>query len=145
MYNTINLQLQQGFTYAEFDEMITVEQVNSTRMLRITVDCETSSMSYQLSEIILKVIPIVIKNYGEAADFTIMRSPVEPSEPVFPDENMFIIAGALIGLTISLIGILIIWKLDNTITADDELSEAYDIDILGEIPDFDEEVDYLGR
>lgn len=145
MYNTINLQLQQGFTYAEYDEMITVEQVNGTRMLRITVDCNNSSASYQLSEIILRVIPIVITNYGEAADFTIMRNPVEPAEPVFPDENMFIMGGALIGFVISLIGVLIIWKLDNTITADDELSETYDIDILGEIPDFDNEVDYLGR
>ncbi len=145
MYNTINLQLQQGFTYAEYDEMLTVEQVNGTRMLRITVDCDTSSVSYQLSEIILRVIPVVIHNYGEEASYTVMRNPVEPSDPVFPDENLFIIAGALVGFVISLIGIVIIWKLDNTITADDELSEAYDIDILGEIPDFDNEVDYLGR
>ncbi len=145
MYNTINLQLQQGFTYAEYDEMLTVEQVNGTRMLRITVDCDTSSVSYQLSEIILRVIPVVIHNYGEEASYTVMRNPVEPSDPVFPDENLFIIAGALVGFVISLIGIIIIWKLDNTITADDELSEAYDIDILGEIPDFDNEVDYLGR
>lgn len=145
MYNTINLQLQQGFTYAEYDEMLTVEQVNGTRMLRITVDCDTSSVSYQLSEIILRVIPVVIHNYGEEASYTVMRNPVEPSDPVFPDENLFIIAGALVGFVISLIGIIIIWKLDNTITADDELSETYDIDILGEIPDFDNEVDYLGR
>ncbi len=145
MYNTLNLQLEQGFTYAEYDKMITVEQVNNTRMLRITVDCNNSAASYKLSEIILRVIPVVIKNYGEAASFTVMRSPVEPSKPVFPDEDIFIMGGALAGLLISLIGIIIIWKLDNTITADDELSEAYDIDILGEVPDFDNEVDYLGR
>ncbi len=145
MYNTLNLQLERGFSYAEYDKMLTIEQVNGTRMLRITVDCETSSDSYKMSGIILNVIGPVIENYGEAAQFTIMRSPVEPSEPVFPDENVFIMGGALVGFIISVIGILIIWKLDNTITADDELSETYDIDILGEIPDFDNEVDYLGR
>ncbi len=145
MYNALNIRLERGFTYAEYDEMLTIEQVNKTRLLRITVDRDKSSDSYRMNTLILDIIPSVISNYGEQADFVIMRSPIEPSKPVFPDENIFIMGGALIGLTISVIGILIIWKLDNTITADDDLTEGYDIDILGEIPDFDEEVDYLGR
>lgn len=145
MYNAINLRLERGFTYMEYDEMLTIEQVNNTRLLRITVDRDQSGDSYRMNALILDIIPSVISNYGEKADFVIIRNPVEPSEPVFPDEKIFIMGGALIGLTISIIGILIIWKLDNTITADDDLMEEYDIDILGEIPDFDEEVDYLGR
>ena len=145
MYNALNIRLERGFTYAEYDEMLTIEQVNKTRLLRITVDRDQSGDSYRMNALILDIIPSVISNYGEKADFVIIRNPVEPSEPVFPDEKIFIMGGALIGLTISIIGILIIWKLDNTITADDDLMEEYDIDILGEIPDFDEEVDYLGR
>lgn len=145
MYNAINLRLERGFTYMEYDEMLTIEQVNNTRLLRITVDRDQSGDSYRMNALILDIIPSIISNYGEKADFVIIRNPVEPSEPVFPDEKIFIMGGALIGLTISIIGILIIWKLDNTITADDDLMEEYDIDILGEIPDFDEEVDYLGR
>ena len=145
MYNALNLRLERGFTYSEYDEMIKIEHVNGTRLLRITVDCEQSSDSYRMCALILDVIPAVIENYGEKADYSILRNPVEPSDPVFPDEDTFIMFGALAGLLISVMGILIIWKLDNTITADDELSELYDIDILGEVPDFDEEVDYLGR
>jgi len=145
MYNALNLRLEHGFTYAEYDSMINIEQINGTKLLRITVDCDLSADSYRMCALILDVIPTVIESYGEKADFSILRNPVEPSEPVFPDENMFILAGALVGFVISFIGIIIIWKLDNTITADDDISEAYDVDILGEIPDFDEEVDYLGR
>ena len=145
MYNTLNLQLQQGFTYAEYDEMITIEQINRTQMLKITVDCTTSSASYKLSELILRVLPTVIENYGAGAEFTVVRNPAEPSEPVFPDEDLFTLGGTLIGFVISIIGIIVIWKLDNTITSDDDLTEEYELDILGEIPDFDNEVDYLGR
>ena len=125
--------------------MIKVEQINRTQMLKITVDCNNSHASYKLSEIILRVIPEVIDNYGANATYTVVRSPEEPSEPVFPDTDIFTAGGAIIGIIISIIGIIIIWKLDTTITSDDDLTEGYDIDILGEVPDFDNEVDYLGR
>ncbi|MGN0618116.1 MAG: hypothetical protein ACI4J7_03750, partial [Ruminiclostridium sp.] len=65
--------------------------------------------------------------------------------PVFPNDTIFTAAGAIFGFLISAIGIIIIWRLDNTITPADNLAEEYGVPVLGELMDFDREIDYLGR
>ena len=49
------------------------------------------------------------------------------------------------GLLISVLGIIVIWKLDNTITSADNITEQYGVPVIGELMDFDNEIDYLGR
>lgn len=145
MYDTINDYLEIGFSYAEYEKMIEVKQINNTPMLRINVDCDNSDASYKLMNLYLEHLPEVITNYKENATFRIVRSAEEPSEPSFPDDRLFTIGGAALGILIAIVGTVAIWKLDNTITADDDITELYNIPLLGELPDFDNEIDYLGR
>lgn len=145
MYDTINDYLEYDFTYAEYDRMIDVKQVKGTQVLKVTVDCDNSPASYKLMTKFLSLLPEVIENYKGNASFRIVRDPIEPSAPSYPDDKIFTIGGALLGILIAVTGTIIIWKLDNTITVDDDLTELFNIPLLGELPDFDNEVDYLGR
>lgn len=145
MYDTINDYLEYGFTYAEYEKMIKVKQINNTQLLKIQVDCDNSDASYKLMSIYLEHLNEVIVNYKENASFRIVRNPEEPSSPSFPDDKLFTIGGAVLGVLIAVIGTIAIWKLDNTITADDDITELFGIALLGELPDFDNEIDYLGR
>lgn len=145
MYDTINENLESGFSYAEYEKMLHVEQLNETQVIRITSDCDNSNASYKLITKFIELLPTVIDKYSEKVTFDIVRNPVEPAEPSFPDERIFTVGGAVLGILTSIIGILIIWKLDNTITTDDDITELYGISVLGELPEFDNEIDYLGR
>lgn len=145
MYDTINDYLEYGFSYAEYEKMIHVEQINGTQMLKIKVDCDNSAASYKLMTMYLEHLPEVITNYKENATFRIVRNPEEPANPSFPNDRVFTIGGAIFGIIIAIIGTIAIWKLDNTITADDDITELYNIPLLGALPDFDNEIDYLGR
>lgn len=145
MYNAINNTLASGFSYAEYDRMISIEKKSGTQILKISTDCDNSDASYKLMVRFIELMPEVLDSYRAEATFSIVRNPVQPSEPSFPDEKLFTLLGAITGAIISILSIIIIWKLDNSITPDDDLKKIYDISILGEIPDFDEEVDYLGR
>ncbi len=145
MYDTINNYLEIDFTYAEYNEMISVKQINSTQMLRVSVDCDNSAASYKLMTLYLEHIPEVIRNYKENVSFRIINDPVEPTEPLFPNDALFTLIGASFGFLIAVTGILIIWRMDTTITSDDDITELFDIPLLGKLPDFDEEIDYLGR
>ncbi len=145
MYNAVNDTLASGFSYAEFDKMLTVKKKSGTQILEISTDCDNSDASYKLMVRFLELMPSVIDSYNAGASITIVREPVQPSSPSFPNETAFAAWGSVIGIFISALAIFIIWKLDNSITPDDNLTDLYSLSILGEIPDFDSEIDYLGR
>lgn len=145
MYNTINNTLSSGFSYSEYDRMITVKKKSGTQILEISTDCDNSDASYKLMVRFIELMPEVLDSYRAEADFSILRNPVQPSEPSFPDEELFTLLGAIFGALISVISVIVIWKLDNSITPDDDLKNLYNISVIGEIPDFDAEIDYLGR
>ena len=145
MYEAINENLVTKFSYAELSRLISVEQQNGTQVIKTSFDCETSSDSYKLAEIYLSQLQYVVDQYEANAKIQVIGSPVQPQRPEFPDERIFAGIGAAIGFIISAIGIFIIWKLDNTITSADNITEQYNVPVIGELMDFDDEIDYLGR
>ncbi|MBP3855709.1 MAG: hypothetical protein IK990_08895 [Ruminiclostridium sp.] len=145
MYDAINENLVTKFSYAELAKIITVSHVSGTQIITAEFDCQTSSDSYKLAEIYLSQLRYVIDEYEANASVTVIRSPVEPQRPVFPDERLFTAVGAGIGAVLSVIGIIIIWKLDNTVTSADNITEQYGVPVIGELMDLDNEIDYLGR
>ena len=145
MYDSINEKLQTRFSYAELEKMITVTQTNGTQIVNARFDCRTSSESYNLAVIYTSLVQDVLDSYSANAAVKIVSVPVEPQKPAFPDDMLFTAVGAAIGAFIVTIGIIIIWKLDNTITSADNITEQYGVPVIGELMDFDNEIDYLGR
>ena len=145
MYDSINEMLKTKLSYAELDRMINVKTNSETQIISASFDCETSSDSYRLSEVFLSRVQTVLDDFVANATAKVLAFPTEPRRPEFPDENLFAIIGACIGAVISVIGIIVIWRLDNTITAADNITEQYKVPVIGELMDFDNEIDYLGR
>lgn len=145
MYDAINENLVTKFSYAELAKLISVEQKNDTQIVTARFDCETASDSYKLSEIYLSQVQFVMDEYEANARMQVIASPVEPQRPEFPDERLFSVIGAGLGAIISVLGIIIIWKLDNTITSADNITDEYGVPVIGELMDLDNEIDYLGR
>lgn len=145
MYNTLNDGLETKHTYEEYDNAFAVTQEPGTGFLKIEVDASTPEKSLALANRYLDAMPEVLGGYIEKSGITIISEPVAPTTPVFPNDGLFVLIGLAAGVLISIIGIFIIWALDNTITSADNLSEQYNIPVLGELMDFDTEIDYLGR
>ena len=145
IYNEMNEGLQVRFSYQEYENMIEISQESGTGILKAQIDMSTAENSCKLAEIYLKAMPKVLSAYIENSGITVISAPKMPEAPVFPNDLLFVGIGFGAGLLISVIGILIIWKLDNTITSVDNLTEEYNVPVLGELMDFDREIDYLGR
>jgi len=145
MYDAVNEYLRIKLTYAELDRIVTVGQKNGTQIIHAEFDCETSVESYKIAELFLALMQPVLDDYGESAELKIVVSPVEPQFPAYPDEMLFALIGACIGFLISAAGIIVIWRLDNTITSADNITEEYNVPVIGELIDLDNEIDYLGR
>lgn len=145
IYNEMNEGLEIRFSYKEYEEMIDINQESGTGILRAEIDMSTAENSFKLADIYMRAMPKVLSGYIENAGLTVISTSKVPEAPVFPNDLLFVGIGFGAGLLISIIGILIIWKLDNTITSVDNLTEEYNIPVLGELMDFDREIDYLGR
>lgn len=145
IYNEMNEGLEIRFSYKEYEDMININQESGTGILRAEIDMSTAENSFKLADIYMRAMPKVLSGYIENAGLTVISTPKIPEAPVFPNDLLFVGIGFGAGLLISVIGILIIWKLDNTITSVDNLTEEYNIPVLGELMDFDREIDYLGR
>lgn len=145
IYNEMNEGLQVRFSYQEYENMIEISQESGTGILKAQIDMSTAENSCKLAEIYIKAMPKVLSAYIENSGITVISAPKMPEAPVFPNDLLFVGIGFGAGLLISVIGILIIWKLDNTITSVDNLTEEYNVPVLGELMDFDREIDYLGR
>ena len=145
MYDAMNENLATKFSYAEFSKMIKVEPKNGTQIIDASFDCETPVDSYKLADLYMSKIGGVLEDYQANASVNVLATPVEPQKADFPDENMFAAIGAAVGAVLSIAGIIVIWRLDNTINSADNISEEYNVPILGELIDFDNEIDYLGR
>ncbi len=145
MYDAVNNNLRTKLSYAELDEIVDIQQKNGTQILTARFDCRTSVESYKMAELFVALMPGVLEDYGEKAEVRTISSPVEPQYPEYPDEMLFTVIGACIGFIISAAGIIVIWRLDNTITSADNITEDYNVPVIGEIIDLDNEIDYLGR
>ena len=145
MYDAINQRLREPFLYAELNSMMSFKQKNNSQIIEAVFDCPRSSDAYKLAELSLSLSQKVLDDFEANAQLRIISFPVEPRDPEFPDETVFTIAGAVIGAVMAVTGIIIIWKLDDTITRADNITEEYELPLLGELMDFDREIDYLGR
>lgn len=145
MYNALNEALNVRRSYAQYEKMITLEHFSESQLIRATFECDTSLDTYNLADMFTRLMKPVIDDYEANAVLSIVTPATEPQEPDFPDDRLFAIVGAIIGFIISTIGIIIIWRLDDTITEIDNLPDEYNVFVLGELMDFDNEIDYLGR
>lgn len=145
MFDALNDNLKTKFSYAEFDEIIDVEQEAQTQIIKASFDCQTSVESLKIAELYLSLMQHVLDDYDAGAVVKIVTEPKEPQYPDYPDEMLFTIIGACLGFALSAAGIIVIWRLDNTIMSSDNIAEEYHVPVIGELTDLDNEIDYLGR
>lgn len=118
------------------NEMITAQAVNSTEVLKLTVESgdplEAREIVNKLVEIaedefsrVIKSGSIEVVDYGEA-DF----------KPSYPNTMLITAAGFVVGFAIMYIIMFIADMLNVTVKRDDNIAKIYDIPVFAEIMDF---------
>ncbi len=130
------------YTINELKDMIVIEAVDSTEILRIavtTLDPQTSvDMVSKLVELSINEFERVIKNGSIIPIYPDAEHPLEaPLSPSFPSIPMFSVVGLFIGLVVSYIVFLIIEMIDIKVKPGDDLMQMYGIPVFAEIMDFE--------
>lgn len=124
-----------GYSAEQIKNMVSAASVNNTEIFRVTITCDNPGHAATIANAIADVAPAeIIRNVKAGAVEIIDRAEV-PSAPAYPNISTNIILGVLIGLVLSIAGIVLYNMLDTTVKDETTLLEKYNIPIIGMIPE----------
>lgn len=114
--------------------MITMDSLNNTEILSITVKGNDADDVYKITKSIVKYAPDELIRVVEAGSVKVLDDASETKTPISPNikQNTFI--GVFIGLVLGAFIVIILELFDTRIKSGDEIVKRYKEPLLGEIP-----------
>lgn len=126
------------YTADEIKKMLTMEAVNETEVLSVTVKAANKDDVYKIAQRLSDYSTDELKNVVGAGSVTILESPLEPKTPVSPNVRANTLVGVLLGLVFAGLIVVVLGLLDTRIKGGEEFANNYEEPLLGEIPTLEE-------
>lgn len=124
------------YTYDELKDMIETDAVNSTEVFSITVTSPKPKEAEEIANAIAKILPDKIGDIIEKSSAKVVDYAVVPAVKSSPNIAAYTIAGALIGLILSALGVSIAESRNDQIKSAADLEQRYpDVPVLASVPD----------
>jgi len=131
-----NLKLDD--TYEELEKRVTVEAVDNSQVMRITVKDGDAATAMKIVNEIVTFAPDAIINTVEAGSVKTVDNPWTTGKPVAPSKRNYTAIAALLGLMISAGIVLLKDMLNDTFKTEEDIRKILDLPVLGIIPLEDE-------
>lgn len=122
------------YTWEELYDMIDSGTVNETEVLRITVTAQNPYEAEKIANGIATVLPQRIAEIVEGATMEVVDSAIADTEKVAPSVTMFTAVGFALGAIITIVVLIVIALMDNTVHDEDYVIKTYDYPILAKVP-----------
>jgi capsular polysaccharide biosynthesis protein len=123
------------YTWKELSEMIEYAPSNDTEIMRVTVTCENPYEASKIANTIAEVLPVRISEIIDGASMEVVDSAVPEMEKVAPSVTQYTAIGLVLGVLVSMIVVIILAQMDDTIHDEEYVLRTYDYPILGKVPD----------
>ena len=131
-----NLEL--GMTYSELNSRVSVQAVDDTQVMKITVNSTSPEWAQTVCDEILAVSPDIIKEAVEAGAVKVISKASLNLNPISPNIKKNTALGAMVGLVLALGIIVLQVLLDNKINTEEDVTKYLDMTVLGVIPQYDQ-------
>jgi capsular polysaccharide biosynthesis protein len=140
-------ELNEEYSVEQLREAISTAQYEDTVMFTLSVTHTDPKEATRIANVMGKVIPEVAPTLIEASSAKALSTAKVPTSPFSPDYQKNALLGGVIGLALALVYITIMHLRDTRIKDENDLTEMFQIPILGRIPDMDGETatDGYGR
>lgn len=128
--NDVNL----GYSASAIKGMLNMKSLNSTEILQISVQCSNPEHAAIIVNSVLNNADSEILRIVKGGSAEIIDKGKIPTAPTSPNVAVNTVSGALIGAVISLLIIIVIHLMDVSVHGEEDISERYDIPVLGVIP-----------
>ncbi len=126
---------QVSYTYEELAEMIEAKPSNDTEIMIVIVTTTDPYVSAKIANCIAEVLPIRISEIIDGASMEVVDSAIPELEKVAPDITQYTIIGAVLGVLFSVLAIMVIALVDDTIHTEEFVLSNYELPILAKVPD----------
>jgi capsular polysaccharide biosynthesis protein len=128
--NNLNL----GTDAKELASSITVNGVNQTEVIDITVRNPDPQVAADIANEIIKVAPTVIIDTVKAGSVEIISPAKKADKPMSPNKALNTAISLLVGLIVAIVISLVIEMMNNTFTSGEDMQKYLDYPVLGVIP-----------
>lgn len=119
----------------ELSKMVSVSAVNSTQVMRVTVENGSAEEALEICSDLVKLAPDAIIKAMDAGSVTTVSSPYTTGEPVSPSKFKNTVIGGMLGLLACLAWIVIREITNDKFKTTEDIRTVLDLNILGVIPD----------
>ena len=133
LLSNISEQIPYGYTTKELRDMISAEAINDTEAFKVSVKNADPKAAQTIANTIASTAPSEIKRVVKAGSVEVIDYATLPQTPDWPVAKNSAI-GALIGLMLSVLVIIIRAMFDNVIHTEEDLPEGFEIPVIGVIP-----------
>ena len=133
--NKVIDELDLDMTYAELYNMVTVADVDSTQIMKVTVTDTDAERAGEIVETIADIVPDVLVEKVEAGSCkTVSDVAINPNK-VFPQTKKYVVLAGLLG-AILVCGMLVLAHLlHDTVVDDEDIQKKLGLPVLGLIPE----------
>jgi capsular polysaccharide biosynthesis protein len=137
VFDDLNAHFGNIYTNEQLKKMIKIESVNSTEVLRVSVETGDPQESWNVANELVSLASDEFQRIIKGGSIETVSPPVFPQKHTFPNALYFTAGGAVIGLALLYIFFLIKDMLDTKVKPDDDLTAIYDLPVYAEILDFE--------
>lgn len=131
-------ELQLEETYKSLRECITVEAVDATQVMEISVEYPDSNVAYQIVEKLVEIAPENIVEAVEAGSCKVVSKVTVGENPVSPNTMKNTVLAAMAGMVLS-VGLVVLKSLlQNYIVDDEDIAKYLELPVLSVIPEVEE-------
>ncbi len=128
--------IDNAYTVSELSEMITIQSVNSTEILSISVVSGNPNNSKIIADKLVALSETEFMRVIKTGSIEVVSAATLPKSHTFPSVPLFTVAGFFIGFIGAYFVCLIMEILDIRVKDDDDLAQIYGIPVFAEIVDF---------
>lgn len=127
-------------TAKEMSGMISIQQSQNSQMFELKVVSDRPQLSQEVGETISKIFQEEVENYSSAEKVKIVSPATVSDYPVSPKNNLNLLVGLILGLSVGLGSIFLGDIINNTIKSDEFITVEAGVPILGVITDVPEKI-----
>ena len=136
IYKKLAEKSEYAYTYKDLISRVSIaRQSGDSLFIKISFSGSNADESLTLVNEFLELAPAYINEYVPNSEVAISKA--DSSTKVFPQTFYFMVISAVAGMGITLLILILIYSSNTVIKGEDDFAERFDIEILGNIPDFE--------